>query len=271
MPTLSALVSRDPIRCLPYGVSGSAKTTLIGMMALHEELRPIYIFDFDLRISSLRVRIPKDCWDFIESDPYRDSRVPGEAFTLAEYKIGQLDPKKFKTVAVDSGTFMGDAVMARVLALDGKSVTSTPQLQHYMQQMSLIRDFVSKCCAQNWNFIFTCHEASDKDEVTGRMFKNLALTGKLAEKLPGFFNELWHTEIRQRTGQEPEYVVRCKSDLLYSARTSFRSVEQIEAQDKIWPKIIVEMKESTATSLPTGMSTATIALATVPMAAFVKL
>ena len=242
MPTLAESLSRDPVRALPYGVSGSAKTTLIGMMAAHESLRPIYVFDFDLRISSLRVRIPLELWDFIVSDPYRDSKLPGEAFTLAEYKLTTLDPAKFKTVAVDSGTFMGDAVMARVLQLDGKSSTSTPQLQHYMQQMSLIRDFVSKCCAQNWNFIFTCHEASDKDEVTGRMFKNLALTGKLAEKLPGFFNELWHTEIRQRSGQDPEYVVRCKSDLLYSARTSFRSLEQIEPQDKIWGKIVSELK-----------------------------
>ena len=243
MATLAESLARDPVRGLIYGPVGSAKTTLIGMMALHEELRPIYIFDFDLRISSLRVRIPKEYWNFIESDPYRDSKVPGESFTLAEYKLSQLDPKKFKTIVIDSGTFMCDAVMYRVLALDGKSSTSTPQTQNYMQQRSLVRDFVSKCCAQQWNFICTAHETTDKDDITGRLFRTISIAGpKLSEKLPGFFNEFWHTEIRQRSGQEPEYVVRCKSDILYSARTSFKLLEQIEPQEKIWGKIVEEMK-----------------------------
>ena len=242
MATLAESIARDPIRALLYGVSGSAKTTLIGMMAHHEEFRPIYIFDFDLRISSLRVRIPKELWGLIESDPYRDSRIPGEGFTMAEYKLGQLDPTKYKTIAVDSGTFMADAVMARVLQLDGKSPTSTPQVQHYMQQQSIVKDFVSKAAAQKWNFILTCHETTDKDEMTGRLFRSLSIAGpKLNEKLPGLFNELWHTELRQRSGQEPEYVVKCKSDLLYSARTSFKSLEQIEPQEKIWGKIIAEI------------------------------
>ena len=243
MATLAESLARDPIRAMPWGVSGSGKTTLLGMMALHEELRPIYVFDFDLRISSLRVRIPKECWEFIESDPYRDSKLAGEAFTLAEYKLSQLDPKKFKTVAIDSGTFMCDSVMARVLQLDGKSPTSTPQIQHYMQQQSIVRDFVSKICAQPWNVVLTCHETTDKDEITGRLFRSLSIAGpKLSEKMPNLFNELWHTEVRQRSGQEPEYVVRCKSDMLYTARTSFKTLGGVETQEEIWKKIISETK-----------------------------
>lgn len=252
MGKLSESVGKQPITLLPYGPSGYGKTTLWGRMAEHEELWPIYCMDFDLRIQALRARLEPAILDRIYSDPFRDNTIQGEAYVSASQianNINKMDDKykvKFKTFICDSGTFFMRAVMARVLYLDGnKPATTTPQLQHYMQAMSLTEEFVSKMCGSGRNFVFTCHEQTDKDEALGRIFKGVDLTGKMANRIPGYFNELWHCEISQKAGQEPAFVIRTRPDNLYSARTSFRSIGQgtgVEKQEEIWGKIVKELK-----------------------------
>lgn len=237
-----------------YGVSGSAKTTLIGLAASYEEFAPMYFMDFDLRVTSLRARLPKEVMNQIYFDAFRDDKIQGAAFTAAQavaVNPDGLDAKygvKFKSLVLDSGTFCLKSIMNRVLFLDGaKPSTQTPQLQNYMQQMSLMEELVSKLCGSGRHFFMTCHEATDKDEMSGRLFKAVDLTGKMANRIPGYFNEFWHTEVKQVTGQEPQYAVRTRSDLIYSARTTFRSLETVEAQDKVWPKIVKEFRDNEAT------------------------
>lgn len=249
MGKLSEAIASKPITLLPYSPSGGGKTTLWGRMAEHEEFRPIYCMDFDLRIDSLRARLDPGVLDHIYSDPFRDDTIQGKAFTDAQSisnNIAKMDERykvKFKTYVCDSGTFFMRSVMARVLFLDGgKPPTTTPQLQHYMQAMSLTEEFVSKMCGSGRNFVFTCHEQTDKDEALGRIFKGVDLTGKMANRIPGYFNELWHCEISQKAGQEPSFVVRTRPDNLYSARTSFRSLGTTEKQEEIWGKIVKELK-----------------------------
>lgn len=238
---LSEMLEADPIRALVYGVSGTGKTTLAGLLAAQPELRPVYFFDWDMRLAGLQSRIPKELWEFIEADTYRDKNVPGEAFTLMEAKIERLESSGFRTAVVDSMTFAMQGIMARVLFLDGNKLpTSTPQLQHYMQQQSLVTSLVSRLCAKKMNIILTAHEDTSKDEITGRLFKAIDLTGKLAQRIPGYFNEFWHTEVVQQTGKDPEFKVRTRSDQVYAARTSYKGLQTLEDQGKIWEKIIKE-------------------------------
>lgn len=245
MPTLTDAITKEPVRALAYGTTGSGKTTLWGRMAEYEAFRPIYCLDFDLRIASLRARLSADAFKFIYYDEFRDGRVQGEAFIAAQSISNNPASLKgkygvdFKTIVCDSGTFMGKMIMNRVLMLDGgKAPTTTPQLQNYMQAMSLTEEFVSKMCASGLNFIFTCHEDTTKDEISGRLFKAVDLTGKMANRIPGYFNELWHCEISQKPGAEPNYVVRTRSDVSYSARTSFGHLSAVEPQETIWKKIL---------------------------------
>jgi trans-aconitate methyltransferase len=90
------------------------------------------------------------------------------------------------------------------------------------------------------NIILTAHEDTSKDEITGRLFKAIDLTGKLAQRIPGYFNEFWHTEVVQQTGKDPEFKVRTRSDQVYAARTSYKGLQTLEDQGKIWEKIIKE-------------------------------
>lgn len=245
MPKLSDTVSTDPIRAAVWGVSGSAKTTLAGLMALYEPLRPIYFADWDRRITTLRARIPKEFWDYISSDVYTDVNIQGESWTNFEAKMARIHTEGFKTVVVDSVTFMLMGIMARVLMLDGKPATSNPQLQHYLSQQSIIKDMLQKLCSKKINVICNFHEANDKDELSGRVFKAFAITGKLTESVPGYFNEIWHTEISQMNPSDPpNYVVRTKSDAVYMARTTFRTLNAVEKQEELWPKVLKEMQMS---------------------------
>lgn len=239
---LSDLVSNDPPRALVYGPTGAGKSTLAGLMAMHPNFRPIYIADWDLRIASLRRKLPSEVWQYIEVEPYRDVNLQGEAFTKLQAKIERLASEGFKTFVNDSLTFCTRAVMARVLMLDGnKPPTFTPQLQHYMQQISLVEELVSRACSKNLAVIMTCHEDTQRDEILGRLYKAVDLTGKSANRIPGYFNEFWHCEVLQTSQKEPQYSVRTRSDMVYAARTSFKTLDPVEPADAIWGKIVKEM------------------------------
>lgn len=244
MPSLEEAITKEPVRALLYGMTGNGKTSLWGLMTKYEQFRPIYCLDFDLRIASLRAVLGPDELKWIKFDQFRDRAIQGEAYVAAEAlsrNVKALNTKyncEFKTIVIDSGTFMSTQIMARVLMMDGgKPATTNPQLQHYLQLQSLQAELISRFAFCGLNFIFTCHEDTNKDEITGRLFKSVDLNGKSANKIPGYFNEIWHCEIRMQPGGTPEYVVRTRSDAIYSARTSFRQLDSVESQANIWKKI----------------------------------
>lgn len=245
MPTLSETAIYDPIRAAVWGVSGAGKTTLAGLMAAYEEFRPIYFADWDRRIVSLRARVPKELWQFIHSDVYQDSNIQGGGWTAFEAKMINIEKEGYKTVVIDSMTFMLMGLMNRVLVLGGnRPSTSNPQLQDYLSQQSMVKDMLQKLCAKKLNLICNFHEANDKDEYSGRVFKAFAITGKLTETVPGYFNEIWHCAIAPMTpGQEPDFIVKSKHDGVYMARTTFKSLKATEKQSDFWPKVIAEKKE----------------------------
>lgn len=244
VPTLEETAATDPIRAAVWGVSGSGKTTLAGLMAAHEEFRPIYFADWDRRIVSLRARVPRELWQYISSDVYQDTNVQGGGWTAFESKIQRVEQEGFKTIVIDSMTFMLMGIMNRVLMLDGmKNPTTNPQLQNYLSQQSIVKDALQKLCSKKINVLCTFHEANDKDEYSGRTFKAFAITGKLTETVPGYYNEIWHCEIAPgAAGQEPDFVVRTKSDAVYMARTTFKSLKATEKQTDFWGKIVKEMQ-----------------------------
>ena len=257
MPSLDESVEYDPVRAIVYGPTGSGKTSLWAQMAKYDEFRPIYCLDFDLRISSIRAVLEHDEMKHIKFDYFRDKNIQGEAYIAAESvsrNIKGLNTKyncEFKTIVIDSGTFMATSIMNRVLFLDGgKPGTVNPQLQHYLQLQSLQQELISRFAYCGLNFIFTCHEDATKDEITGRLFKSVDLNGKSANKIPGFFNEFWHTEIRLPPGKDPEFVVRTRPDVIFGARTSYRYLESVERQENIWPKIIAAKRGPIVTAIP---------------------
>ena len=175
---------------------------------------------------------------------YTDTNIQGGGWTAFEAKMIRIEQDGYKTVVIDSITFMLMGLMNRVLVLGGnRASTSNPQLQDYLSQQSMVKDTLQKLMSKKINVICTFHEANDKDEYSGRVFKAFAITGKLTETVPGYFNEIWHCAISPMSpGAEPDYVVKTKSDGVYMARTTFKSLKATEKQANFWPKIVAEKK-----------------------------
>jgi len=252
MPILSEAIKKAPIRLFVYGPTGCGKTTLWGMMTHYPDIFcPIRVIDFDLRLGSLAATLDSLDMGYIDFDEFRDTNIQGDAFMRAETELRTLEIKKgkgelkFKTVVLDSTTFMNKHIMNRVLVEDGgKPSNSIPQIQHYLRQQSYLEDFVAKTVGLGLNIVFTAHEDKDKDELTGRLFKNVDLTGKSANRIPGYFNEFWHCENRISVKGDTEYTVRVRSDSIYAARTSYKILSTIERQEEIWGKIVAEIERA---------------------------
>jgi len=242
---LNEIVQNDPVRGMIWGPSGSGKTTAAGRMAEFEEFRPIYFLDWDRRITSLQATIDPKLWEFIHSDPYRDNAIPGEAFTQMVAKLERVAGEGYKTIVLDSMTFMMIGAMNRILGLANRPSNSVPQLQDYNALKSLVVDFITRLCSRQFNVIITCHEDTNKDEVTGRMFKAIDLVGKLSNTMPGYFNEFWHAEVIQLTGGGQQFMLRTRSDVTYASRTSYK-LESVEPSHLIWSKIVAQRKATAA-------------------------
>jgi len=247
MSTGSELVRDKNKRVLLYGRSGSGKTSLLGKVLDYEHFCPLYIFDFDLRVNSILAVVSHDrIVANLSYDQFRDGAAPGSAFSTAETKLRELQSSIKagtgpRTVALDSLTFMEKSIMSRVLLMDGKPPNAPAQLNHYKSAISQVEDFVSKLCALDCNVIVTAHEDVDKDELTGAISRGISVTGrKLPNILPGYFNEVWYTEVQPGTVAQPavQYKVRTQPTNQIIARSVYSGrVDPIETQE-IWAKLI---------------------------------
>ena len=245
MPSGKDLILDANKRALVYGRSGTGKTSLLGKVLELDEMCPLYVFDFDLRLNSILAVVNRQrVVDGLTYDQFRDSTQPGRAFTDAEAKLREIERdikagKGPRTVGLDTLTFMEKSIMGRTLQLDGKPPTFPPQLQHYKTVISTIEDFISKLCALNCNVIVNAHEDIDKDDITGQMVRGIGVTGKkLPSILPGYFNEVWYAEVMAVPNKAPEYRVRVQGTNIISARSVYSNkLEPIEGQG-IWKKLL---------------------------------
>ena len=77
-----------------------------------------------------------------------------------------------------------------------------------------MRDMASLPC----DCILTGHDDMDKDEVSGKMFVHLMITGKLQKRIPLLFDEIYHTDTVE-TSKGLGYRFLTRKTGLYQART----------------------------------------------------
>ena len=188
MSDLASIISKDPVRALLWGRTGSAKTTTVALATQYEEFYPMYFFDWDLRIASLRATIKPEHFSRIHADPYRDVQMQGEAFTKMQAMVAGIDRHPYKSWCIDSFTALLEGIMAHVLQLASKPANAIPSLPNYMERQSIVKQLITQMCGKKLHLFVNCHEDTAKDEVTGLVWKSFDMDPKLQNRIPNYFN-----------------------------------------------------------------------------------
>jgi len=201
-------------RIVIYGPSGSGKTTFAGTFP-----NPVFI-DLDNGMLSLQ---DKDIEYYtIDEKPTTDPdaikilgdrlATKGDAYTktveLLEHFLNTLD--KDSTLVLDSLSLFSDYALEKVLALES---VKSPRIQDWGSSQKLIEKTMQLLRQGQCNIIVIAHEQFVKDEDSG-MISWLPLTiGKLASKLPLYFDEVYHSYVERGKGTK-------KGEVIYGIETT---------------------------------------------------
>lgn len=87
----------------------------------------------------------------------------------------------FKTLIIDSLSYLGKTVMRQVLLSSGREIPRFEEYNlNYARTAMLINNFAELKC----HLVFTAVDKFDKDEVTGKIMGGPELVGKLQKELP---------------------------------------------------------------------------------------
>jgi hypothetical protein len=203
------------LKSLFYGPIGSGKTHLAGTSAEVPEMRDI--LDIDAEGGSLTLTPWDDKITTIPINKYsqfariheflrlhvaaRDSGDDEKLAALEERITGTLPqrPKKFKTVIVDSLTEVQKYCMYQLTGIHIGDQRldidpSTPEFKEWGQNSEMIRLMVRSFRDLPMHIIFIAQEQVGEDERK-QQIRRVALPGKLAGEVPGFFDAVGYLGI----------------------------------------------------------------------------
>jgi len=201
---------------LIYGDMGSGKTNLLRTCR-----KPVLVHSFDPGgTKTIRDEIQKGT---VIADTRYEVEDPMQPTVFAawdkEYhklKSGSIF-SQIGTYAIDSATTWASAAMNVVLKKANR-LGSQPFQQDYLPAMTMIENAIKDMTGLPCDCILLCHEDTNKDEGTGRMFIGPLFVGKLKVRVPILFDEIYHAEAKEdSTGIK--YSLLTRSTGLYKART----------------------------------------------------
>lgn len=215
--------------------------------------KPIAHFDLDRRI--------KTAATYWRSEPWlKDITVYSEFRSWKDFEDqynSVVDGSaNFATVIVDGLTFLGDFLIQMVMDYKGGKGTtkkigevSTSDIEVFNAESSGLTQVVNAGREYKGHFILTAHVVKTSDKLfekggTRTVESRALLTAgkKVAAKLPGGFNEVYHFDRRIDEKGHWQYCVRTHHMGEDMARTSLLLPETIDLAigDKLYDKIIQE-------------------------------
>jgi len=201
---------------LVYGDFGTGKTQVLKTCR-----RPIHVDSFDPGgTKTVRDEI-KAGWILADTRYEVEDPMKPTAFELfdKEYHRRKRDGyfDAIGTYVIDSATTWANAAMNLILRKAGR-LGGPPFQQDYLPAMSMIENAIKDMTTLPCDVILTAHLDVDKDEATGRMFVGPMFVGKLKQRIPLLFDELYCAQIKKSAAGE-QYILLTKSDGIFKART----------------------------------------------------
>ena len=236
------------LKILSWGPPGGGKSRFASTIVDETVGEKGFVFDFDGRPAQYQIRKGWTC-QFLRETEYSNPKQ----YVRAKIKLEELErrnpfngivfpdpltdevkedmlrrwnasPFPYMAVILDSLTFFGKATLDYCSA---SSQHPIPAQSDYMTQMTYIEQFISRLNALPCIVVVTAHEESASDMVTGQLFKNVAVTGKLSGRIPGYFDEMYHHRSEIGEGGEPEFHIRTRADSIHGARTAIPTLATV--------------------------------------------
>jgi hypothetical protein len=206
----------NTFNALIYGSMGSGKTNILKTCRL-----PVLVHSFDpggtktIRDEIAAGKIIADT-RFETEDPKNPKVAVAWDKEYDRLKRGGIF-EQIGTYAIDSGTTFSGSFMNEVLRKAGRAA-GTPQQNDYLPTMMMMENAIKDITSLPCDFVFICHEDTDKDEATGRMFVGPLMIGKLKYRIPILFDEIYYATTTE-TSAGVNYKLLTRSTGLYKART----------------------------------------------------
>ena len=203
---------------LIYGDLGGGKTT----MAVDTCRKPCLVHSFDPGgCDSVDPKLIANGSVIVDNRFERDDAKRPTAFEAWDREFERLLLGGFfnniATFVLDSATTWSSAAMYAVLKKAGRTA-GVPQQNDYLPQMTMLENAIKVICALPCDVILTAHQKADKDEITGKITATPMFTGKLTQRVPLLFNEIYHM-VAKETSKGTEYMVQTQACSTYMART----------------------------------------------------
>jgi GTPase SAR1 family protein len=219
------------LKLLLYGPMGSGKTNL-----LRTARQPVLLHSFDPG-GTKTVRDEIKAGQIIADTRYEvEDPMNPTAFQAWDNEYHRLKNggvfNKIGTFAIDSGTTWSSAAMNVILKRAGRP-GSTPQQNDYLPTMVLLENAIKDMTSLPCDVILICHEDTDKDEASGRLYVGPLFIGKLKYRIPILFDEVYYATTKE-TSSGVNYFLLTRSTGLYKARTRLGKgglFETYEVQD----------------------------------------
>lgn len=206
-------LSTSQFKVFVVGDYGTGKSIFAGTFPT-----PGFVFDFDRGILNYQGK------DF----DYQSYNQSPKDWIQFEKDLSEVSKSgKYKTIVVDSTSTMTDLAMERALQLDPKRSPSNGPLWnvHYQITKNLIEGRLRQILNIPANIVVIGHLQVVRDEETGSIIDiQPLLTGQLAVKVPGYFDEVYCAFTRVKEGKT-EYYLRTAPRGLYKARSRISGVE----------------------------------------------
>ena len=255
MKTLDQLVTTQKMKLLVYGQSGVGKTVFATGAP-----KPL-VLDFDGKVSSAASFYSVNDPSKLGEISYEDmTEIPGQPRPFRRFKaiLAQLQKDsaegklKHQTVIIDSLTLFIDSLMADIIAENPgvKRVNGVPALQDFQIMNIQFKDVMSQLLGLPIHVVVIGHITSETNQETGKIYWKPLVPGKLADRLPQVFTEVYRAFVTHQKGGEVEYCLQTSSDGDYVCRT------QIPGLPKIIPSDFVRIQKFMAKKLARKAETA---------------